>query len=160
MSTTQLTQLLDLLDDAFAGPDWESLLGNLKSVTNEDWLWAPPGGRRCIRDVVQHVGGCKYMYHSQAFGSPRSLTWDHPLVVGEGQLGSLDDALGWLRAGHARLRSAIAGLADDAELDVLRGHHSRGQAPTRWIITTLMQHDLYHAGEINHLRALHQDDDE
>jgi hypothetical protein len=26
---------------------------------------------------------------------------------------------------------------------------------TRWII----QHDLYHAGEINHIRALHQQND-
>ncbi len=159
MPTTQLAQLLDLLDDAFAGPDWESLLGNLKPVTIEDWLWAPPGGRRCIRDIVQHVGGCKYAYHNRAFGNG-SLGWHDPLVLGEGQLDSLDDARAWLAAGHVRLRDAIAGLGDDAELDVLRNHHSRGPVPTRWIITTLMQHDLYHAGEINLLRALHQGNDE
>jgi hypothetical protein len=27
---------------------------------------------------------------------------------------------------------------------------------TRWIIMIMMQHDLYHAGVINHIRALHQ----
>jgi hypothetical protein len=30
---------------------------------------------------------------------------------------------------------------------------------TRWIITMIIQHDLYHAGEINHIRALHQHND-
>jgi len=30
---------------------------------------------------------------------------------------------------------------------------------TRWIINMIIQHDLYHAGEINHLRVLHQQND-
>ena len=42
MSTTQVAQLLNLLDQAFAGPDWHSLLGNLKPVTPADWLWGTP----------------------------------------------------------------------------------------------------------------------
>ena len=25
---------------------------------------------------------------------------------------------------------------------------------TRWLLSTLLQHDVYHAGEINHIRAL------
>ena len=30
---------------------------------------------------------------------------------------------------------------------------------TRWIITVMIQHDLYHAGEINHIRSLRQQSD-
>jgi hypothetical protein len=30
---------------------------------------------------------------------------------------------------------------------------------TRWIIAVMIEHDPYHAGEINHLRALHQQND-
>lgn len=30
---------------------------------------------------------------------------------------------------------------------------------TRWIVTVMIQHDLYHSGEINHIRALHDRDD-
>ena len=26
--------------------------------------------------------------------------------------------------------------------------------PTRWLISTILQHDTYHAGEINHIRSL------
>jgi hypothetical protein len=33
------------------------------------------------------------------------------------------------------------------------------QKETRWIITAMIQHDLYHAGEINHLRSLHRQTD-
>jgi len=30
---------------------------------------------------------------------------------------------------------------------------------TRWLIAVTIEHDLYHAGEINHLRALKHGDD-
>ena len=30
---------------------------------------------------------------------------------------------------------------------------------TRWIVAVMIQHDLYHAGEINHLRSLYGGDD-
>ena len=76
------------------------------------------------------------------------------------QIAQLLDLFDQAFAGPARLCDAIAALSDDTELDVLRGHHSRKAAPTRWVITVMMQHDLYHAGEINLLRALHQGDDE
>jgi uncharacterized damage-inducible protein DinB len=159
VSTPLIDQLLTLLDAGFDGPDWHSLMGNLRAVTEDDWRWAPPGGRRSIRDIAQHVGGAKYMYHSNAFGD-RSLDWESPLVLGEGRLDTLADASDWLREGHARLRGAIAALADDAELTRPRGHHSRQGVTTQWIILVMLQHDLYHAGEINHLRALKQGDDE
>jgi hypothetical protein len=37
--------------------------------------------------------------------------------------------------------------------------HMGGQLPTRQIISIMIEHDLYHAGEINHLRALMQETD-
>jgi hypothetical protein len=30
---------------------------------------------------------------------------------------------------------------------------------TRWFIVTMIEHNLYHAGEINHIRALSQGND-
>jgi hypothetical protein len=57
--------------------------------------------------------------------------------------------------GHERLRSGIAALADDAELLRLRRTNWGELRETRWIIVvvSMIQHDLYHAGEINHLRS-------
>jgi hypothetical protein len=152
-----ITQLLYLFDEVFEGKDWESLLQNLGSVTPADWAWVPPGGRRCIRDIVQHVGGCKFMYHDQAFGDAR-LTWDDPLVEGREAIASIPTAVEWLRAGQARLRESIAAL-EESDLLTLRPHHSGKLKETRWIISMMIQHDVYHAGEINFIRALHQQND-
>lgn len=159
MPTHIITHLVTLLDAGFDGPDWHSLLGNLRNVTEDDWRWVPPGGARSIRDIAQHVGGAKFMYHSNAFGD-RSLTWESPLVLGEGRTDTLPDALDWLREAHARFRNAVAALPDDASLDTIRPHHSRPNVTAAWIIQVMLQHDLYHAGEINHIRALKQGDDE
>jgi uncharacterized damage-inducible protein DinB len=159
MTTQLIHQLLALFDAGFDGPDWHSLLGNLRAVTEDDWRWVPAGGARSIRDIVLHAGGAKHMYFSNAFGD-RSLDWESPLVLGEGRCETLADALEWLREAHRRFRDAVAKLDDDAELSRPRPHHSRHGVTTEWIILVMIQHDLYHAGEINHIRALKQGDDE
>jgi uncharacterized damage-inducible protein DinB len=158
-----ISQLLYLLDEAFdATTNEQSLLGNLRTLVSEDWLWVPAGGRRSIRDIVQHVGGCKYMYHDYAFGGA-TLTWEDPLV--DGVLDGVDtldssvSAIAWLRAGQERLRQSIAALTDDAELVRPRLTNWGEREQTRWIIAVMIQHDLYHAGEINHLRSLRQGTD-
>jgi hypothetical protein len=152
--------LLYLLDEAFDGNEEHSLLGNLRSVEAGDWHWLPPDGRRSIRDIVAHTGACKYMYENLAFGDAR-LTWTDPLV--EPALLRADpvpvpEVLAWLREGHGRLRESLAAL-DDAALIEKRGTSWGTPAETRWLISVMIEHDLYHAGEINHLRALHHQSD-
>jgi hypothetical protein len=141
MTAVTVSQFLFLLDGAFEGPDWHSLLGNLRSVVPEDWSWIPPGGHRSIRDIVQHVGGCKFMYHNHAFGDG-TLTWDDSLVEGGDALATPSSAMAWLREGQERFRLSIAAL-DDAEL--LRPRMTNWGEPkeTRWIIAIMLQHDLY-----------------
>jgi hypothetical protein len=157
MSTAAVSQLLYLLDSAFQGTDWHSLLGNLGAVRPADWLWVPPGGRRSISAIVDHVGSCKIMYHNHAFGDAQ-LTWDNPQIRGGAALATPATAIAWLREVHAPLAQSLAAL-DDAEL--LRPRMTNWGAPkeTRWIITTMIEHDLYHAGEINHIRCLVQEND-
>lgn len=157
MSTAAVDQLLYLLDSAFDDEDWHSLLGNLREIAPVEWTRTPPGGRRSIRDLVQHVGSCKFMYENHAFGDA-TLDWEHPLVLGGDVLADPATAIGWLREGHAHLRNSIARL-DDAELDRLRRTNWGEMKETRWIVAVMIQHDLYHAGEINHLRSLYAGDD-
>jgi hypothetical protein len=156
MGRVLVDQLLHLLDDGFEGGEWHSLLGNLRHVTAEDWLWLPPGGRRTIQEIVRHVGACKWMYENHAFGDG-ALTWDDPLVDGADQLGEPEAAQAWLRRSQARLRTSLAAL-DDAELERPRRTNWGTLESTRWIAVAMIQHDLYHAGEINHLRSLRLDD--
>jgi uncharacterized damage-inducible protein DinB len=157
MTEPAVDQLLYLLDEAFAGDDWHSLLGNLRAIAPEEWLWKPTGGDRSLRDLVAHVGGCTFMYDNHAFGDA-SLDWDHPLVTGERAVADTTTALAWLREAHASLRHSLATLTD-ADLDRPRMTNWGEPKPTRWIVMIMIQHDLYHAGEINHLRSLYRGDD-
>ncbi len=152
-----VSQLLYLLDEAFEAQKWHSLLNNLRAVAPDDWTWVPPGGRRSIRDIVLHVGGGKRMYHNHAFGDA-SLTWDDPVIADVDAVFTIPSALEWLHQGQQRLRQSISALTDDDLLFPRKTH--LGMKETRWIISVLITHDLYHAGEINHLRCLHQQDDE
>ncbi len=154
MSAPAVRQLVSLLDDAFDAPRWHSLLANLSSVTPDDWLWVPPRGERAIRDIVRHAGSCKFMYHNHAFGDAH-LTWDDPRVAGSDRLATMAEAIRWLREGHDLLRQSIGALTD-SDLLLPRKAHWGEEKETRWIIAVLIEHDLYHAGEINHIRALCQ----
>ena len=152
-----VAQLLYMMDGAFDGKDWHSLLGNLRSLRDEDWGWVPPGGNRSIRDIVQHVGGSKLMYQDHAFGDAK-LTWDASLVDGGEALATVSSAIAWLQEAHERLRQSVVAL-DDAELLRPRMTNWGELQETRWIIAVMVQHDLYHAGEINHIRCLRQEND-
>lgn len=159
MATPVVDQLLHLMDEAFEGKDkdWHSLLGNLRSVPPEAWRWVPPGGARSICDLVQHVGACKVMCENHTFGNA-TLDWEDALVVGDGAPADADAAIAWLREGHDRLRRGLAGL-DDAELARPRPTYWGMPKETWWTLSVMIQHDLYHSGEINHVRALYQRDD-
>jgi uncharacterized damage-inducible protein DinB len=147
-----------LMDQAFEDAPDESLMGNLRSLGADDWDWRPPGGERSVRQIVQHVGSCKLMYDEYAFG-PGLLTWDNPAVVGVGAVDTPASGIAWLREMHHRLRQSVDALADDAELRAPRRTNWGELKETRWLLSVLIQHDNYHAGEINHLRALRQNDD-
>jgi len=157
MTTPTLTQVLYLFDDAFEGQDWHSLLSNVSSVKPDEWLWVPPGARRSIRYIVRHVGVSKYIYQNHAFGDV-SFTWEDLHVVADNHVETITAAIEWLREGHEKLRASIAAL-DDEELLRPRLSPFDGPQETRWIIARMMQHDLYHAGEINHILALCRQDD-
>jgi hypothetical protein len=159
MTRQAIESYLYLMDAGFDGPEWHSLLSNLDTVAPEDWEWVPPGGARSIRDIVRHVGLGKVLAYDQAFGGA-TLTWDDSRVDGDAATADLPTAIAWLRTCHERLRGGVAALADDAALLEPRRTNWGELRETRWIIVvTMLQHDLYHAGEINHLRALHQGDD-
>ena len=177
MSRAAVEQYLYLLDEAFEGVDkpWHSMLGNLASVTEDDWLWTPTGGARTVRGITSHVGGAVYLYYDRAFGNYAVFgepitSWNVPagdLGVGTEDLDSVHrlenepamaDVVAWVTERAAAFRDAVAQL-DDAALMEERSNHRGETFPIRWFIGVMIQHYGYHAGEINHIRALHQGDD-
>lgn len=147
--------LVWLVEGAFTRDNNHALLVNLAAVSDEEWTALPPGGGRSIADIVEHVAWCKWMYEDYAFG-PGTLSGDEPpLVPADGQRSRpRAELMERLIEGHRRWVNSIERLADYTELDKQRLTSWGEWLPTRTIIGIMIAHDLYHAGEINHLRAL------
>jgi uncharacterized damage-inducible protein DinB len=144
-----------LIEDAFQGDPSHSLLANLNDLSEEEWTTLPPNAGRSIADILEHVGWSKWMYENYAFGSA-SLRGDQSPLIPAGGVRSRPYAelLAWLTEGHRRWLTSVQSLPNDAELDKDRLTNWGERLPTRVIIRIMIAHDLYHAGEINHLRAL------
>lgn len=162
MARVALDQYLYLLDEAFSGDDWHSLLSNLKDLELADWLWVPAGGARPIAEMVSHLAACKNMYRDHAFGGA-TMKWSDPAADQKMLTTATPEAvallLAFLHDAQSQLRGAVDALGDDAELFRERRTNRGGSAETRWIIKALIEHDLYHAGEINRLRSLRRGND-
>ena len=149
-----LEYLLWQLDQSFDGKPEHSLMANLSSVTGADLDKLPPGGGRTMRDLIAHCGSVKAMYVNHAFGD-RTRTfwsaWDRDGLISDATFEQLMD---WLTRTHGDLINQVHLLRTDAELGSLRPTHWGAQWETRAILDAINIHDVYHAGEINHLRAL------
>ena len=159
-SRSAIDTLAWLIEEAFYGDPSHSLLANLQDLREEDWTAMPGGSGRSIADILEHVGWSKWMYENYAFGSA-SMRGDRPPLVPEGGARSRphEELLAWLKEGHQRWLASVRALNDDSELDRERLTNWGDRLPTRVIIRIMIAHDLYHAGEINHLRALLQSTD-
>jgi uncharacterized damage-inducible protein DinB len=157
MPNSAVSQYLYLLDEAFQGMQWHSLLGNPRPLGSEDWLWIPPGGNRSIRDIVEHIGDTKLMYENHAFGGGQ-LTWDRLSSKNQFATNAPSSAIDWLKSCQDRLVASVSALDDD-ELTRPRMANWGELKETRWIIAVMIERDLYHAGEINHIRSLRHESD-
>jgi hypothetical protein len=129
-------------------------------LRDEDWTAMPEGSGRSIADILEHVGWSKWMYENYAFGSA-AMRGDQPPLVPEAGVRSRPhkELLAWLTEGQRRWLASVRALADDSELDRERLTNWGERLETRLILRIMIAHDLYHAGEINHLRALLQSTD-
>ena len=159
-SRAAIDTLTWLIEQAFQNDPHQSLLANLRRLRDEDWTALPTGGRRTVAEILEHVAWAKWMYDDYAFRSA-SLRGDQPPLVPDGGAASRlrAELLAWLTEGHQRWLTSVRALPADAELDRQRLTNWGEYLPRRTIIQILIAHDYYHAGEINHIRALLQGDD-
>jgi hypothetical protein len=156
---TAVDEIVYILQEAFSGAgieesnEGQSFLQNLKSVEESIWRIVPEGGVRTIESIALHVGSCKVMYDEYAFGSSRLFWGDadvQPWAAGEAPFG---ETIGWLQDVHGRFVGHVRALRDE-DLATPRPTNWGELRETRWLISTIAQHDVYHAGEVNHLRSI------
>jgi hypothetical protein len=159
-SRTAIDTLAWLIEEAFEGDPEHSLLANLRDLQEEDWTALPDGAGRSIADILEHVAWAKWMYEDYAFGTA-SMRGDIPPLVPPdgGRARPPEQLLEFLTEGHKRWLASVRALADDSELARERLTNWGERLPTSIIIRIMIAHDLYHAGEINHLRCLLQGTD-
>jgi uncharacterized damage-inducible protein DinB len=144
---TEARRIQEQLKCAFSGPAWHgpALRELLANVNSRAAAERPIAGRHSIWELVLHIAAWNRAVANRLAGERGNLSdaENFPAVTDTG-----DDA--WLRAleilqqSHSQLYDAI-GRLDDARLDepILEGMSS--------IYSTLhgvIQHDLYHAGQI------------
>lgn len=159
MGTSGVEQLLYLLDRAFEGDEEHALLANLRSVSADDWHRLTGAMRRSIRQIAYHAGVAGYLYADHLFGAA-TATYEGVLTAAPATRDATerDIVIAWMRDGHGMMRAGVAALSDADLLAPSRSHWGE-MMERRRLIATVIHHDVYHAGEINHARALLQSDD-
>lgn len=153
-----LTMFDHVLEERGFGIDhWHSLLWNLHNVRTDHWDMHPPRGGRTIRELVMHIGKSWLLYSSRSFRD-EDRAWDDASIDGIEPGYTRDEMITWLRRAHRELRNDIAQITDD-ELAAKRPAPWEEPYETRRLIELQIQHTIYHTGEINHLRALLQGND-
>ncbi|HEX5940075.1 MAG TPA: DinB family protein [Dehalococcoidia bacterium] len=160
MTSPAVDQLLYLLDEAFNQSDEHSLTANVAGLKPEEWTARPPGAQRAILAIFGHAAATKYLYENHVFGDGTMGWTDHILTpIPPGASFSPGLMIEWAEEAHQRFRQAVARLSESDLSEVRYASIWDQSAETRWFIAQVIEHDLYHAGEINHVRALLQGDD-
>jgi hypothetical protein len=147
------------LEAAYRTDPFHAVRRNLESVRSEEWDVRPAAWNvdvfgtqpeLSICDIALHVGGPKFMYAARLAGN-NDLDWQDiqpPPTL------DMDSVLAWIDEAHRTLEAALAAIEDDAELAAERLAPWRRPLRVEDLLSIIVNHDVYHSGEINRQRAL------
>jgi hypothetical protein len=156
MSRVGIEFWLRRLEAAYRTDPFHAFRKNLESVRPEEWDVKPAewsveefGNQPelSICDLALHAGGAHFMYANKTFGDG-SMEWGD-IHAPERDMASV---FAWLDEGHQLLADGLAALTEDAQLAEER--HFYRPVPRELLLGIVINHDLYHSGEINRQRAL------
>ncbi len=147
------------LEAAYRDDPFHAVRKNLSSVLPAEWDLRPATwsedvfGKQpelSICDLAMHIGGPKYMYENCIFGDAR-LNWGDIALPASREM---EAVLAWMDEGHRRLAAGLAGLTDDEALSQERPAPWRTPMTRTRLLGIVINHDVYHSGEINRQRSL------
>jgi uncharacterized damage-inducible protein DinB len=144
---SEITRIVDQLKRAFEGEAWHgpSVLEIIEGITSGQAAARPFNGTHSIWELVLHIAAWEHAIVRRLDGDRAQLPTeeDWPPVTATDDEAWAQTKLK-LNQGHHELRSAVAGL-DDSRLDqpIIEGMSS-----VYMQLHGIIQHDLYHAGQI------------
>ncbi len=154
----QVRFLLARLAAAWEKGKWHTLKGALEGLTEAEAAWKPPhyrspepwGFSGSILEILVHVAADSLAMISQFFGD-ESITYEGVRERFQTQGGTLSAALALLAEGYDSTRKALTKLNDR---DLLKNVGKKKAWRADSVFMELVEHYLYHAGQINYIRCL------
>ncbi len=148
---TEVERIVDQLERAFEGDAWHgpSLMAILHDVTAQQAASHPVNNAHSIWDLVLHIGAWEAAGLRRLGGDPARLSdaEDWP-SVGETSEAAWEQTKVKLSLGHQAFRDAISRLDDES----LNGPVVESAATVYGTLHGIIQHTLYHAGQIAMLK--------
>jgi len=143
-----IERILDQLNAAYGGEAWHgpALRQLLEDVTEEEARAKPLAGAHSIMEIVAHVKATMDLVSVRLAGTPRELTTEEDWRDVASM--SWTEALEELDHAESRVCDAVARLtSEDLDRTVVGKSYS-----TYVMVHGLIQHNLYHAGQIAMLK--------
>ena len=146
--------LLTQIDQAYDRRSWHgtNLRGSLRGLTPADAVWRPAPRRHNIHELIVHCAYWKYVVTRRLTGEKRgsfSLKGSNWFARDRADAPALAGDLRLLDEMHRRLRGVVAEL-DPKALE----RTAADSRPAHWLVSGIVAHDLYHAGQIQLLKRL------
>ncbi len=152
----EIARLVRLIDEAFDKKSWHgtNLRGSIRGMSVQQAGSRPPDACHSIADIVVHCAYWKYAVRRRLRGDPRgsfplkgSNWFKLPAPLGEREWKSY---VALLETEHRALREAVAALVPRQIEATPQGRKTSNLLLARGIAF----HDVYHAGQIQVLKAL------
>jgi len=152
----EIERITDQLKRAFEGEAWHgpSVLETIEGISSQQAAAHPFEGIHSVWEIVLHIAAWERAVLRRLNGDRAQLPTeeDWPMVAANGDE-AWEQSRQALKQGHDDLRSAIANL-DESRLDQ---PIIEGLASVYVTLHGIVQHDLYHAGQIAILKKVTQE---
>lgn len=158
-SRVLVTHLQQQFEAAYRGSRWHSVREAIKGLQADEATWQPPHYRGfpwahgSIVEILFHIAGDTLYQLDYAFGK-RSLTWDELQERFRRDGSDLEAARKLLDESFSVLQEHLKNLTDADLARAYLAPDGKTQKTLGELFQMLLEHFLYHAGQIVYVRCL------